>query len=51
VQRKNKPDELPGRVSAAAESVVWKLEATAAASDPPDLTDPCFSGPPRGRFT
>ena len=50
IQRKNKPDELLGQVSAAVDSVVWEVEATPVASDPADLRGPYLSGPPGGRF-
>ena len=50
VQRKNKPGELMGQVSADAESVTWELEATPAFSDRDDFRGPYISGPPGGRF-
>jgi hypothetical protein len=50
VQRKNKPDELMGRVSADVESVTWELEATPVSSAPVDFRGPYISGPPGGRF-
>jgi hypothetical protein len=50
VQRKNKPGELMGRVSADVESVVWELEATPVPSDRADFRGPYVSGPPGGRF-
>ena len=50
VQRKNKPGELMGQVSADVESVTWELEATPVSSDPADFRGPYISGPPGGRF-
>ena len=50
VQRKNKPRELMGQVSADVESVIWELEATPVASDVADYRGPYISGPPGGRF-
>jgi hypothetical protein len=50
VQRKNKPGELMGQVSADVESVVWELEATPVASEVADYRGPYISGPPGGRF-
>jgi hypothetical protein len=50
VQRKNKPGELMGQVSADAESVTWELEATPVPSSPSDFRGPYVSGPPGGRF-
>ena len=50
VQRKSKPAELMGLVSADAESVVWELEATPTASKVADYRGPYISGPPGGRF-
>jgi hypothetical protein len=50
VQRKSRPGELMGQVSADVESVVWELEATPVASEVPDFRGPYISGPPEGRF-
>jgi Family of unknown function (DUF5990) len=50
VQRKNKPGERMGQVSADADSVIWELEATPVASNPADFRGPYVSGPPGGRF-
>jgi hypothetical protein len=50
VQRKNKPGELMGQVSADLESVIWELEATPKASEVADFVGPYISGPPGGRF-
>jgi Family of unknown function (DUF5990) len=50
VQRKNKPGQLMGQVSADAESVTWELEATPVSSDLADFRGPYISGPPGGRF-
>ena len=50
VQRKNKPGELMGQVSADAESVTWELEATPLSTDSSDFRGPYISGPPGGRF-
>ena len=50
VQRKNKPDELMGQVSADVESVTWELEATPVLSATVDFRGPYISGPPGGRF-
>jgi hypothetical protein len=50
IQRKNKPGELMGRVSADAVTVTWELEATPASSDATDFRGPYISGPPGGRF-
>ena len=50
VQRKNKPDELMGQVSADVESVTWELEATPVPSATVDFRGPYISGPPGGRF-
>jgi hypothetical protein len=50
VQRKNKPGELMGQVSADVESVTWELEATPVSADPGDFRGPYISGPPGGRF-
>jgi hypothetical protein len=50
VQRKNKPGELMGRVSADVESVIWELEATPVPSGLADFRGPYVSGPPGGRF-
>lgn len=50
VQRKNRPGELMGQVSADVESVTWELEATPVSSDPADFRGPYLSGPPGGRF-
>jgi hypothetical protein len=50
VQRKNKPDELTGQVSADVESVTWELEATPVPSATVDFRGPYISGPPGGRF-
>src|ERR1700722_11953743 len=50
VQRKNKPGELMGQVSADAESVTWELDATRVTSDIADFRGPYISGPPGGRF-
>ena len=50
VQRKNKPGEMMGRVSADAESVTWELEATPVSSDLADFRGPYISGPPGARF-
>jgi hypothetical protein len=40
VQRKSRPGELMGQVSADVESVVWELEATPVASEVPDFRGP-----------
>jgi hypothetical protein len=50
VQRRNKPEELLGRVRADVESVTWELEATPASAPLADLRGPYISGPPAGRF-
>jgi hypothetical protein len=50
VQRKNRPGELMGQVSAEVESVTWELEATPSSSDHFDFRGPHISGPPGGRF-
>jgi hypothetical protein len=50
VQRKNRPGELMGRVSADVESVTWELEAAPVSSDPTDFRGPYISGPPGDRF-
>jgi hypothetical protein len=50
VQRKNRPGELMGQVSADVESVTWELEATPVASEVDDYRGPYISGPPGGRF-
>jgi len=50
VQRKNRPDELMGQVSADVESVTWELEATPVPSATVDFRGPYISGPPGGRF-
>jgi hypothetical protein len=50
VQRKNKPDDLMGQVSADVESAIWELEATPVASEAADYRGPYISGPPGGRF-
>jgi hypothetical protein len=50
IQRKNKPGEMMGRVSADVQSVTWELEATPAASNAADFRGPYISGPPGGRF-
>jgi hypothetical protein len=50
VQRKNRPGELMGQVSADAESVTWELEATPVSARPADFRGPYISGPPGGRF-
>ena len=50
VQRKNKPGELMGQVSADVESVTWELEATPVSSNPADFRGPYISGPSGGRF-
>jgi hypothetical protein len=50
VQRKNKPGELMGQVSAGVQSVTWELEATPVSSNVADFTGPYISGPPGGRF-
>jgi hypothetical protein len=50
VQRKNKPGEVMGQVSADVESVIWELEATATDSQVVDFRGPYISGPPGGRF-
>ena len=50
VQRKNRPGELMGQVSADVQSVVWELEATPVASGAADYRGPYLSGPPGGRF-
>jgi len=50
VQRKNKPGELMGQVSADVKSVVWELEAIAVPSEVTDYRGPYISGPPGGRF-
>ena len=49
-QRKNKPAELLGQVSAGVDSVTWELEATPSPSNPADMRGPYISGPPNGRF-
>ncbi len=50
VQRKNRPDELMGQVSADATSVIWELEATRVGSEVADYRGPYISGSPRNRF-
>jgi hypothetical protein len=50
VQRKNKPGELMGQVSAEVESATWELEATPVSSKLADFRGPYISGPPGGRF-
>jgi Family of unknown function (DUF5990) len=50
VQRKNKPDERLGQVSADADSVTWEIEATPVPSTTADFRGPYISGPPGGRF-
>jgi hypothetical protein len=50
VQRKNKPGELLGQVSADVQSVVWELEAALVPSKVTDFRGPYISGPPGGRF-
>jgi hypothetical protein len=50
IQRKNRPDELMGQVSADVESVTWELEATPVPSATVDFRGPYISGPPGGRF-
>jgi len=50
VQRKNKPDELMGQVSAGVESVTWELEASPVPSTTADFRGPYISGPPGNRF-
>jgi hypothetical protein len=50
IQRRNKPGELMGQVSADAESVVWELEATSETAELGDYRGPYISGPPGGRF-
>jgi hypothetical protein len=50
VQRKNKPGELMGQVSADVESVIWELEANPTTSEVADFRGPYISGPPGGRF-
>ena len=50
VQRKNKPGELMGQVSADVESVAWELEAIPVPSKVSDYRGPYISGPPGGRF-
>ena len=50
VQRKNKPGELMGQVSADVPSVTWQLEATPVSSDVAEFKGPYISGPPGGRF-
>ena len=50
VQRKNRPGELMGRVSADVESVTWEVEATPVSPDTADFRGPYVSGPPGGRF-
>jgi hypothetical protein len=50
VQRKNRPGELMGQVSADAESVVWEVEASPVDSTVADFRGPYISGPPGGRF-
>ncbi len=51
MQRKNKPGELMGQVSADVESVTWELEAIpVASSEFADFRGPYISGPPGGRF-
>lgn len=50
VQRKNKPGELMGQVSADVESVAWELEATPVPSKVSDYRGPYISGQPGGRF-
>jgi hypothetical protein len=50
VQRKDKPDELLGQVSADVELVVWELEATPVTSRLADYRGPYISGLPGCRF-
>jgi len=50
VQRKNKPDQLYGQVSADVPSVTWEVEAEARLSDGVDFRGPYISGPPGARF-
>jgi hypothetical protein len=50
VQRKNKPSELLGQVSADVDSVTWEIEATPVPSSGLDFRCPYLSGPPGGRF-
>jgi hypothetical protein len=50
VQRKNRPGELMGQVSADVESVTWEVEATPVPSDVADFRGPYISGPPGNRF-
>jgi hypothetical protein len=50
VQRRNKPGELMGQVSADMESVIWELEANPVASEVADFRGPYISGPPGSRF-
>jgi hypothetical protein len=50
VQRKNRPGELMGQVSADVESVTWEVEATPVSADVADFRGPYISGPPGSRF-
>lgn len=50
VQRKNKPGELIGQVSADVDSVIWEVEALPVSSEGGDFRGPYISGPPGGRF-
>jgi hypothetical protein len=50
IQRRNKPGELMGQVSADVQSVVWKVEATPAPTTIVDFRGPYISGPPGARF-
>lgn len=50
VQRKNRPGELMGQVSADVETAVWELDVAPVASDSIDFRGPYISGPPGGRF-
>jgi hypothetical protein len=50
VQRKNKPGELMGQVSADVKSIVWEFEAAPVASTVADFRGPYISGPPGGQF-
>ena len=50
VQRKNKPGELMGQVSADVETVTWDVVATPVEDKDADFRGPYISGPPGGRF-
>jgi hypothetical protein len=50
VQRKNRPGELMGQVSADVDSVAWEVGATAVSSNGADFRGPYISGPPGNRF-